>query len=52
LLPAALDAAVKMAPVRVEANDRNRLEQLCRHITRPALSDERVRVNVAGQVAL
>ena len=29
------------APVRVEAHDRKRLEQLCRYITRPALSDER-----------
>lgn len=27
-----------------------RLEQLCRYITRPALSDGRLRVNAAGQV--
>ncbi|MFN8874537.1 MAG: transposase [Brevundimonas sp.] len=40
------------AAVRVEAHDRKRLEQLCRFITRPALSDERVRLNTAGQVAL
>jgi hypothetical protein len=40
------------AAVRVEANDRNRLEQLCRYITRPALSDERVQLNAAGQVEL
>ena len=40
------------AAVRVEAHDRKRLEQLCRYITRPALSDERVQLNAAGQVAL
>ena len=38
--------------MRVEANDRNRLEQLCRYLTRPALSDERVQLNAAGQVEL
>ena len=38
--------------VRVEANDRKRLEQPCRYITRPALSDERFRLNAAGQVEL
>ena len=38
--------------MRVEAHDRKRLEQLCRYITRPALSDERVQVNAAGQVEL
>jgi len=32
----------------VEAHDRKRLEQLCRYITRPALSDERVQFNVVG----
>jgi len=36
----------------VEADDRKRLEQLCRYITRPALSDERVQCNAAGQVEL
>ena len=36
----------------VEAHDRQRLEQLCRYITRPALSDERVQLNAAGQVEL
>jgi hypothetical protein len=35
-----------------EAHDRKRLEQLCRDITRPALSDERVQLNAAGQVEL
>ena len=38
--------------MRVEAHDRKRLEQLCRYITRPALSDERVQINAAGQVEL
>ena len=38
--------------MRVEAHDRKRLEQLCRYITRPALSDERVQLNAAGQVEL
>ena len=38
--------------VRVEAHDRNRLKQMCRYITRPALSDERVQTNAAGQVVL
>jgi hypothetical protein len=36
----------------VEAHDRKRLEQLCRYITRPALSDERIQLNAAGQVEL
>ena len=40
------------AAVRVEAHDRKRLEQLCRYITQPALSDERVQCNAAGQVEL
>ena len=40
------------AAVRVEAHDRKRLEPLCRYITRPALSDERVQLNAAGQVEL
>jgi Putative transposase len=38
--------------VRVKAHDRKRLEQLCRYITRPARSDERVQHNAAGQVEL
>ena len=38
--------------MRVQAHDRKRLEQLCRYITRPALSDERVQLNAAGQVEL
>ncbi|MFO0296067.1 MAG: transposase [Pseudomonadota bacterium] len=36
----------------MQAHDRKRLEQLCRYITRPALSDERVQLNAAGQVEL
>ncbi|MFN7510214.1 MAG: transposase [Betaproteobacteria bacterium] len=38
--------------MRVQAHDRKRLEQLCRYITRPSLSDERVQLNAAGQVEL
>lgn len=37
---------------RVEAHERKRLEQLCRAITLPALADERVQLNDAGQVEL
>ena len=40
------------AAVRVEAHNRNRLEQLCRDITRPALSDERDQLNAVRQVQL
>ena len=51
-LCADIDGFSLHAGVRVEAHDRKRLEQLCRHIIRPALSDERVQVNAAGQVEL
>jgi hypothetical protein len=51
-LCADIDGFSLHAAVRVEAHDRKRLEQLCRHITRPALSDERVQLNAAGQVEL
>ena len=51
-LCADIDGFTPHAAVRVEANDRKRLEQLCRYITRPALSDERVQLNAAGQVEL
>ncbi|MFN8793620.1 MAG: transposase, partial [Betaproteobacteria bacterium] len=34
------------------AHDRKRLEQLCRYLTRPALSDARVQLTAAGQVEL
>ena len=37
---------------RCAANDRQALEQLCRCITRPALANERVQTNAAGQVVL
>ena len=40
--------AAASAAVRCEAEDRDRLEQLCRYITRPALSDERERCNGAA----
>jgi hypothetical protein len=38
------------AAVRVEAHDRKRLEQRCRYMTRPALSDDRLQLDAAGQV--
>jgi hypothetical protein len=38
------------AAVRCAADDRQALEQLCRCITRPALDDECVQANAAGQV--
>ena len=38
--------------MRVEAHDHKRVEQLCRYITRPTLSDERVQLNAADQVKL
>ena len=40
------------AGVRCAADDRQGLEQLCRYITRPAISNERLSVNRAGQVVL
>jgi hypothetical protein len=52
LLCSDIDGFSLHAAVRVEAHERKRLEQLCRYITRPALSDERVQLNAAGQVAL
>jgi hypothetical protein len=51
-LCADIDGFSLHAAVRVEAHDRKRLEQLCRYITRPALSDERIQLNAAGQVEL
>ena len=59
-----LDAELKMRPcanlngfslhaaVRCGADDRKSLEQLCRYITRPALANERLQCNAAGQVVL
>ena len=40
------------AAVRCAADDRQAPEQPCRHITRPALANERVQTNAAGQVVL
>ena len=38
--------------IACDADDRQALEQLCRYITRPALANERVQCNAAGQVVL
>jgi len=51
-LCADIDGFSLHAAVRIEAHERKRLERLCRIITRPALSDERIQVNAAGQVQL
>jgi Putative transposase len=40
------------AAVRCGADARKSLERLCRYITRPALANERVQCNAAGQVVL
>ena len=40
------------AAVRCGGDDRQALKQLCRYITRPALANERVQTNAAGQVVL
>ena len=40
------------AGVRCAADDRQSLEQLCRYITRPAISNERLSINRQGQVVL
>ena len=40
------------AAVRCGADERQRLEQMCPTITRPALANERVPCNAAGQVVL
>jgi hypothetical protein len=47
-----IDGFSLRAAVRVEAHDRKRPEQLCRYITRPALSDEQVQINAGGHVQL
>ena len=51
-LCADVDGCSLHAAVRVEADDRKRLEELCRDITWPALSDESVQLNAAGRVEL
>ncbi len=38
--------------VRCDADQRSALEQLCRYVTRPAIVNERLSVNRAGQVVL
>jgi hypothetical protein len=48
----AMQSVSPHAAVHCDADHRRRLEQLCRHVTRPALSDERVQCNAAGQVEL
>jgi hypothetical protein len=49
-LCADIDGFSLHAAVRVEGHDRWRQVQLCRYIRRPALSDERVQRNAAGQM--
>jgi hypothetical protein len=40
------------AGVHLDANDRRGIEQLCRYITRPAISNERLAINREGNVVL
>jgi Putative transposase len=40
------------AALRCHANERLKLERLCRYITRPALANDRVKINGQGQVEL
>lgn len=40
------------AGVRSGAGERKKLERLCRYITRPAIANERLKRNGAGQVVL
>ncbi len=51
-LCADIDGFSLHAAVRCGGDDRQALEQLCRYITRPALANERVQTNAAGQVVL
>ena len=51
-LCADIDGFSLHAAVRCAADDRQALEQLYRYITRPALANERVQTNTAGQVVL
>ena len=51
-LCADIDGFSLHAALRCGAEDRQALEQLCRYITRPALANERVQTNAAGQVVL
>lgn len=43
---------MRIAAVRWRADQREKLEQLCRYITRPAIANERFKRNRAGQVVL
>ena len=52
MLLADIDGFNLHTAVRCAADERQALEQLCRYITRPALADERVQTNAAGQVVL
>ena len=51
-LCADIDGFSLHAAVRCGAEDHQALEQLCRYITRPALANERVQTNAAGQLVL
>ena len=51
-LCADIDGFSLHAAVRCGADDRQAVEQQCRHDTRPALANERVQTNAAGQVML
>ena len=48
-LCADIDGFSLHAAVPCGADDHQALEQLCRHITRPALANERVQINAVGQ---
>jgi len=51
-LCAELDGFTLHAAVRVAGDDRSALEHLCRYVTRPALSSERLSLDEAGRVVL
>jgi len=51
-LCADIDGFSLHAAGRCGADDRRALEQLCHYVTRPALTNERVQCNSAGQVVL
>jgi hypothetical protein len=44
--------SVTLAAVRWDADQRKELEHLCRYITHPAIANERLKRNRAGQVVL
>ena len=49
-LCAELDGFSLHAAVRVPAGERSRLEHLCRHVSRPALSSKRLSISPTGKV--